>query len=101
MRLKALVFTAAVAAGAALGPQLAAAAALPGGAGQAVQSHATEQTIKQDVRKRRRWHRRHYRHRRYHRPRRYGRCVRVRRSCAARFGWRTRGYFRCARYRGC
>lgn len=103
MRLKALAFAAAVTVGAAFAPQLATAAALPSGAGQAIQSHATESSAVQEVRRRgRHWRHRHWRHRRhFYRPPVYSRCSRVRRSCAYRFGWGTRSHYRCVRSRGC
>lgn len=102
MRFKALAIAAAVAVGAALAPQIATAAALPGGAGKAVQSQATESSVKQDVRRRgRHWRHRHWRHRHLHRPRIHSRCARVRRDCAYRFGWGTRSHYRCVVRRGC
>lgn len=103
MRLKALAFAAAVAAGAALTPQIATAAAFPSGAAQAIQSHAAENSAVQEVQRRgRHWRHRHWRrHRHMHRPRGYGRCAHVRRSCAARFGWGSRGQYRCVVRRGC
>ena len=102
MRLKALAVAVALATGAALSPQIAAAAALPGSAGKAVQSQAAETSLKQEVQSRRRyWRHRHLRHRHYHRPRYRGRCARVRRDCAYRFGWGTRSHYRCVVRRGC
>ena len=102
MRFKALAIAAAVAIGAALSPQIATAAALPGSAGKAVQSHATESSVKQDVHRRgRHWRHRHFRHRHMHRPRIHSRCAHVRRDCARRFGWGSRSQYRCVVRRGC
>lgn len=90
MKLKALIVTAAIAAGAALAPQIASAASLP--AAGAHQSALPENSMLHEV-GRRHWHHRHRPH--------FNRCRVARHVCADRFGWSTWRFHRCVANRGC
>ena len=90
MKLKAFIVAATIAAGAALVPQMASAAALP--AAGAHQSAMPESSMLQEV-GRRHWNR-------HHRPH-FNRCRVARHVCADRFGWGSWRFHRCVANRGC
>lgn len=98
MRLKALALAVTLAAGAALAPQIAAAASLPGATAKSLQTQAGQSSLVEEVRR----HRRGWRGRHYDRPRHYGgRCFRIRNYCADRHGVGRGSFYRCLNNLGC